>query len=156
MPFLLTLIRGRAALLLPFLLPFAMKHKKKLMLLAAALFAYPLISRLLKGVLTNVNPLKLQYENEVYKNIAAEQFEAMDNTGTDEDLLFESLEGLNSEDLKAVYNAFGEKRYAVNSAPVLIPWFYPHKNLIQWYIEELDAEELAKMKQIWKGTGLWV
>lgn len=87
------------------------------------------------------------------KQIAGTQFQAMHRPfaglGTDEELLFKSLNGLNPEDLKAVYHFFGVQE-ATAFAVV-----YFKGDLFGWYEEELSGTELDKMVKIWSVTKLW-
>lgn len=83
--------------------------------------------------------------------IAQKQYSAMADLGTNEDLLFASLRNLNGADLIKVYNAFGTKNYAASGS-----WFgigYP-LDLFGWYTEELGSSDLAKMRSIWRKSGL--
>jgi hypothetical protein len=83
--------------------------------------------------------------------IANKQHSAMADLGTNEQLLFSSLNGLNGADLVKVYNAFGQKNYAVTGS-----WFGVgySLDLFGWYSEELDGSDLAKMRTIWAKSGL--
>jgi len=86
--------------------------------------------------------------------IADLQLTYMENPGTDEKGLFNSLEGLNSEDLKEVFNQFGKKEYALGTYQGEIALIGENLNLLQWYNEELSGEDLKKMRKIWMNTGL--
>jgi hypothetical protein len=83
--------------------------------------------------------------------IANKQHSAMADLGTNEQLLFSSLNGLNGADLVKVYNAFGQKNYAGTGS-----WFGVgySLDLFGWYSEELDNTELARMRTIWSKSGL--
>jgi hypothetical protein len=86
-------------------------------------------------------------------NIATTQFDAMQGFGTDEAMLFNSLQSLNGKALQLVYQKFGLK-------PYLIAGFFPAwatgtpLDLFSWYRNELDTNELIKMRQIWAKSGL--
>ena len=83
--------------------------------------------------------------------IANKQFSAMADLGTNEQLLFSSLNGLNGADLVLVFDAFGQKNYASTGS-----WFGAGSSLdlFGWYSEELDGSDLAKMRAIWTKSGL--
>lgn len=86
-------------------------------------------------------------------NIATSQFDAMQGFGTNEDILFSSLNGLNGKALQLVYQKFGLK-------PYLIAGYFPAwatgtpLDLFSWYRNELDTQELIKMRQVWAKSGL--
>lgn len=83
--------------------------------------------------------------------IANKQHSAMADLGTNEQLLFDSLKGLNGADLVLVFDAFGQKNYAATGS-----WFGAgySLDLFGWYSEELDGSDLAKMRAIWTKSGL--
>lgn len=156
---LFALLRGRAFALLPFLLPLIGKRKKTFLLIGAAVLAYPFLRGLYHQIFGKVavNTSLLRYELAYYETVAEQSHELMNGStsNSEEQELIEMVEDLNSEELRAVFNAFGSKRYAVNGDPVLIPWFYPEKNLFGWYQEELSKNDLERMKAIWAKTELW-
>lgn len=86
-------------------------------------------------------------------NIATSQFDAMQGFGTDEEMLFNSLNGLNGKALQLVYQKFGLK-------PYLIAGYFPAwatgtpLDLFSWYRNELDTREMIKMRQVWAKSGL--
>jgi len=86
-------------------------------------------------------------------NIATSQFDAMQGFGTDEAMLFNSLQGLNGKALQLVYQKFGLK-------PYLVAGYFPSwasgtpLDLFTWYRNELDTGELLQMKQVWAKSGL--
>ena len=107
------------------------------------------------------DPSKIKIEptllskSENYLNIVADsQYLAMDMYGTDEDLLFKSLDGLNAEDLKLVNKYFGKRCSRIYLLPGVSQCISPYLNLFEWYSQELDATDLEKMKAIWLKTGL--
>ena len=83
--------------------------------------------------------------------IANKQFSAMADLGTNEQILFSSLNGLNGADLIKVFNAFGQKNYAASGS-----WFGAgySLDLFGWYSEELGSSDLSKMRTIWAKSGL--
>lgn len=105
---------------------------------------------------TPVETKKLQFLPAVYKRIADQQFNAMNLPGTDEATLFNTLKGLNDEDLKQVYKEFGRRSPSTN----VTNWdwldeFGKPSDLINWYREELNSSELERMRKIWVNTKLW-
>ena len=103
-----------------------------------------------------VTTSKLQYLPTVYKRIAQQQYDAMNLPGTDEDTLFDTLKGLNTEDLKQVYKDYGRRSPRTNlTGSEWLDEFGSPSDLITWYREELDQEELKKMQAIWAGTQLF-
>lgn len=96
---------------------------------------------------------KLQFLPTVYDSIADNQYWAMNRAGTDEAALFESLKNLNTEDLKAVYKAFGVRRPTTGmytNIPV-----GQASDIVTWYVSELSGSDLADMRKIWANTKLW-
>jgi len=88
------------------------------------------------------------------KQAADSQFQAFNNNGwgifgTDENLMFDSLNGFNSEDLRGVYKAFGVREQVVLFVPVF------KADLFGWYQSELSGSDLQKMKAIWAKTKMW-
>lgn len=125
---------------------------------------YKLLSKNFGGFLGGKNPEIEKQEKEI-ENIPVDNsqvtkpdselrkradlsLQAMDDVGTDEKMLFEQVEGLNSEELKKVYKFFGTKSERVFWLPVFTG------DLINWYYNELSGKDLIRMRNIWKGTGL--
>jgi len=85
------------------------------------------------------------------ETIAEIQYVAMKHLGTDENAIFDSLDGLNGAALKKVVEKFGSRDYqGFGSMPVL----GRSKNLFQWYSEELSGKDLQKIKEIFKKSGI--
>ena len=84
-------------------------------------------------------------------SIAKSQLGAMDKIGTDEDLLFSSLQGLNGSDLRRVFNTFGTVKYMLFLGSAL---FSKPLDLFGWYREELNEKELSRMRAIWDRAGM--
>ena len=85
------------------------------------------------------------------QTIADRLYYAMADIGTDESLLFSSLQNLTAQQLIQVYNAYGTRPYAYTGS-----WFgigYP-LDLFGWFNKELGGNDLKRMKQIWAKTGL--
>jgi len=100
-----------------------------------------------------VDANKLQFLPTVYDRIADTQYWSMNQAGTDEKPLFDSLKNLNTEDLKAVYKAFGVRR-PTTGMYTNIP-IGQASDLIAWYGSELNNSELSDMRKIWEPTKLW-
>jgi hypothetical protein len=85
------------------------------------------------------------------QTIADRLYYAMADIGTDESLMFASLQNLTAQQLIMVYNAFGTRPYAYSGT-----WFglgYP-LDLFGWFNKELSGNDLSRMKQIWAKTNL--
>ncbi len=102
----------------------------------------------------NNDKTKLSKTKAELELIAKMQVTYMGNMGTEEKEIFESIEGLNPNDLIELYNIFGEKEYAFGTYQGEMALIGNKLNLLQWYNEELSGEDLAKMREIWKKTGL--
>lgn len=71
---------------------------------------------------------------------------AMNQYGTDEDMIFQSLSGLNGEDYKAIFNAFGMRHYDVEFGLNLMGSWGEKYNLSTWLTNELNESELQVLK----------
>lgn len=69
--------------------------------------------------------------------------------GTDEDLMWQALEGLNTEDLKAVYHYFGVRDAKLFGFNMFTG------DLFGWFQDELSGESLKKVRKKFEPTGLW-
>lgn len=88
------------------------------------------------------------------KSIAKAQFDSMTVLGT-KDRVFTSLNGLNADDLRGVYNAFGVKKYlGASGSGIIAELFGTPLDLWGWYTEELKGADLNKMRSIWKAQGV--
>jgi len=85
------------------------------------------------------------------QTIADRLYYAMADIGTDESLLFSSLQNLTAQQLIQVYNAYGTRPYAYTGS-----WFGLGYNLdlFGWFNKELSGNQLMRMKQLWAKTGL--
>jgi len=84
-------------------------------------------------------------------DIANFQFEAMRSFGTDNKQLFDSLKGLNKNELIEVNRLFDKRAY------MGIGGFFgtgQKLNLMQWYYKELNNSEKKQMYDIWKHTNV--
>lgn len=95
-----------------------------------------------------INQSKLQFSRATYKKIAELQRKALVGAGTNEEILFLSLEGLNADDLKVVFMDFGLQARGADFIG------FTRMDLIDWYNKELSGKDLEKMRTIWKPTGL--
>lgn len=82
------------------------------------------------------------------KQIAETQYKCMGGLGTDENVLFSSLMGCNSEDLKGVAYHFGIREWGSLGMG-------GEGTIFVWYEDELATNLLQKMRNVWSGTGLW-
>lgn len=74
----------------------------------------------------------------------------LDIDGTDVPALFDSLDGLNSSDLKLVFNSFGNRPYLFQGkSGSWLGSIIPSTNLFSWYIEELSGQHLQDMRNLW-------
>jgi len=134
--------------------------KKSVLILAIPLVllgVWFFIKKLRGDVLIEFEPqyflgLRSKTENEL-KQIALVQFNAMRNPGTDEKIIFSSLDGLNNADLVSVYNYFGKRGYWIaGDFPIALGG--SANDLMGWYKEELSKTSRLKMYEIWKDTDL--
>lgn len=90
--------------------------------------------------------------------IADTQMNSMNSFwGTDESVLFSTLENLNIDDLNSVAQKFGLRAYSPLNAGSPSPIDelinnYSMLSLGAWYQYELNSSELDKMRAIWSGT----
>lgn len=90
-----------------------------------------------------------------YQNIADRQYSEMENwLNVDEDVLLDSLRGLNTDELKAVAKCFGVRDNAVLGVA------QSTGTLFDFYDKILSdstfgGNDLSNMKKIWAKTGLW-
>jgi len=84
------------------------------------------------------------------QEIADTLYDAMDKFGTDEETVFQELEGLNQADLLLVINKFGERKmsgaYGIKLGKA--------KSLIDWIKSEFSGYELDKVKEIFESNGI--
>ncbi|TDN99954.1 hypothetical protein [Sunxiuqinia elliptica] len=88
---------------------------------------------------------------------AKRQQDAMMNWGTDEELLFNSLEHpdgkpFSGKQLKQVFEAFGFRDYDFTGGRNV--FLGAAKNLFEWYESELTRKEKVRMRAIWEKSGL--
>lgn len=109
---------------------------------------YERFKDLIIAVVASIDQAKLKFTRDVYKRVAEGLYNAMYGAGTDEEMVFHYLDGLNSDELKTVYMDFGLR---ATQADLLGYW---RKDLIQWFIDELSGNDLTRMKTIWQPTKL--
>ena len=104
-----------------------------------------------------VDESKLPGDPTKYANIADIQYNAMNAYGTDTSALFNSLKGLDANELKAVAKAFGKRASTISIIPGTEQSISGNRTIFDWYNTELWewTGNLDKMKAIWKNTGLW-
>ena len=76
--------------------------------------------------------------------IASNLLIAMDRPGTNEEAIMRALEGLTYNDFVMVSDAFGRRAYVFGGST---PLPLPGKNLLEWFAEELNAEDFTALKQ---------
>jgi hypothetical protein len=84
-----------------------------------------------------------------YQNVAETLCQAMDGVGTDENMMFTALKGLNVEELKMVYKCFGSREQSVFGMTIFTG------NLVSWFNAELAGDDLLKMANLWAPAGVW-
>lgn len=123
--------------------------------------AYFLFKKFFKGGTTKdvpklaVDKSNLSKEEFYLKNIAENQYNAMNEWGTNLTLLFSGLDTLNADDLKQIYNDFGKRCSNVSVFPGTYQCITEYRDLLQWYVSELSGGDLTKMKGIWTKTGIF-
>lgn len=101
------------------------------------------------SVSLNKSNLRLEWPAYVAK---ADTIENSFGLNDDEETIFRELSGLNDDELKAVFNAYGDRElFFFND--VTAP--YGYLNLISALKAKLNESEQIAMAAIWKGTGLW-
>jgi len=101
----------------------------------------------------NINQGNLSQPRSFYKNAAETLYKAMNGIGTNERLLFDTLQGLNKDDLKTVFMDYGMRAPTVTIG-LFTTAVGARKDLIQWFIDELGTSDRARMWKVWSGTGL--
>lgn len=81
--------------------------------------------------------------------IAERLYQAMYAAGTDEDAIYDALQGLNHNDFVKVSNAFGKKSYfyITGEAPVF-DWMGADLSLVEWLIQELSISDINELREI--------
>ena len=136
---------------------FFSKNIVTLLIIGGVIWLIYVIKNSLKGKgieivdILGIRPPKNSVSNDALKLIAEAQAEGMLSYGTNEDLLFDSLKGLNKYDLIKVFNYFGKRPYEAISGGQ-DDYIGTMRDLFTWYKFELNGNELKKMKEIWKDS----
>ena len=104
----------------------------------------------------NINKNKLSDPSGIrYKNIASNLYREFDKIGiTSGAAIISELQGLNTEELKAVAKAFGTRCSSVSSLGFTV-CIGEKKNLFQWIESDLSSNSINKLKSIFSPTNLW-
>lgn len=93
------------------------------------------------------------------QTMAERLYDAMRYFGTEEEVIFDTLKGLNNNDFSKIYVAFGKRYYnevfvGGGEAP---SWLLGSRlcDLIQWLEFELDLQEKKKLKKLAPELGLF-
>lgn len=105
----------------------------------------------IKNIPTRDNTFVSNITDSQAAQIAKTLFNSMKFVGTNEQAMFDALKDVNGEGLKLVYKEYGEPKY---SAFGYSPYLGTRTDLFGWFNQELDENELAKMKKIWYKSGL--
>lgn len=113
--------------------------------------------KLVEDVKKTINTKNLSRSETYYKQLAINQYEYLaplvgNPFASVNGNIFTELQSLNADELKQVFVDFGYgERKLFNVAITL-----EAGNLFQWYTNQLNSSNLAKMQGIWQKTGLWV
>ena len=80
--------------------------------------------------------------------IAERLHKAMNESGTDEEAIYDSLRGLNHNDFVMVSNAFGKRPYLHWFGTSIFDALGDNLTLVEWFIEELNMKEINKVKSL--------
>jgi len=108
-------------------------------------------SKTIKNIPTRDNTFVSNITETQAAQIAKTLFNSMKWVGTYEQDMYDALKDVNGEGLKLVYKEYGEPKY---SAFGYSPYLGTRTDLFGWFQQELDENELAKMKKIWYKSGL--
>jgi hypothetical protein len=100
-------------------------------------------------------PVGLPRPEYVYADIADREFNAMNTWGTDTDALFGALQNLTPNELVAVASKFGKRASTISLFPGTQQSISFPRSIGEWYDSELSPGDIARMKAIWAGTGLY-
>ena len=91
----------------------------------------------------STNPLSSDKSQEIADSLLG----AMDQSGTDEQLIADNLKGLNLDSFNQVYNSFGQHRYVsfVGGHKSNMIWD-SSLNLTQWFDKELTNQDKAEIQ----------
>ena len=108
-------------------------------------------SKTIKNIPTRDNTFVSNITETQAAQIAKTLFNSMKWVGTNEQAMYDALKDVNGEGLKLVYKAYGEPKYAAFGYS---PYLGTKTDLFGWFQQELDENELTKMKKIWYKSGL--
>lgn len=108
-------------------------------------------SKTIKNIPTRDNTFVSNITDSQAAQIAKTLFNSMKWAGTNEQAMYDVLKNVNGEGLKLVYKEFGEPKYAAYGYS---PYLGTKTDLFGWFQQELDENELSKMKKIWYKSGL--
>lgn len=108
-------------------------------------------SKTIKNIPTRDSTFVSNITDSQAAQIAKTLFNSMKWWGTDEQAMYDALKDVNGEGLKLVYKAYGEPKYSLAGYS---PYLGVKTDLFGWFNQELDENELTKMKKIWYKSGL--
>jgi hypothetical protein len=93
------------------------------------------------------------------RSIVKAQYDSMNQLGTDETRLIQSLKGLNGSALQEVFDKFGSRYYNNTSGKAGSSWqqsvgLASLYNLFQWYQAELSQPTKQQLNKYWKKAGM--
>lgn len=101
----------------------------------------------------SINQANLQYDRAFYKKAADLLYDAMNGPGTNRNLVFSTLQGLNVDDMKTLYMDFGLRAPTINVYLTTIATG-TRTDLIDWFIDDFAGSDLSAIMKKWKPTGL--
>jgi hypothetical protein len=107
---------------------------------------------------TDIDTSNLRGDPTKYANIADDQYQLLDGFFGNSAPIFDALNGLNTDELKAIYKAFGKRKETVVGVPVsasrdLFGFYQDH--LPSNAVTALGGKTIDDMKALWAPTGLW-
>lgn len=93
-----------------------------------------------------------KHDKDHYERIADQLFSEMRGMKRNKPKVYELLEGLTGNELKAVYNAFGSKNYSLfGNDGFLAKWNVTgfQLDLFGWFKKELHGDSLDEMRALW-------
>jgi len=85
------------------------------------------------------------------KLLVTQLFDAMDGFGTDEAMIFSALEGLNPNDYKKLYDAWGNKPYdVITGGEAPFEFISQGGDLTHWLAFELSVTDINKIKHLFQ------
>jgi hypothetical protein len=143
---------------------FIQENKKPLMYVGGAIaivvIGYSIVRRTQSGIsglfknksigASDFKPLEVEVSKVTISDALAntysnQLYNAMKDSGTDEDTIYSVLEKLQKkDDFLKVYNTFGKKSYYVVGEPTISAWLFGYKDqdLVEWLRSELGYSNL--------------